>query len=422
MATPPPLGPQPPHGSGPYPPSGQPQAGGGQPYPYGAPAHPWGQGWGQPYPAREPAPPVNGFAIAGLVLGVLCFLPGIGLLLGVVGLLQIRRRGERGKGMAVAGIVLSTVGALLMTLAFTTGAARDAWHGLRDAASGTGGTFTVVMGECFDSSSGSLEGYAYDVEIVPCDGRHDAEVFAHFRMPESRGTDEYPGDGAITDVADDRCDEYAEAYAMDAWALPSDVDVYYFTPTRESWRYGDRAINCMFGNADPEGHLTGSLRQDETTLDEDQLAFLEADALLDDAFDGMPEAEYVEDDLAGYKAWAERVADTLERQADALRGHDWAPTAEKDVTDYADALDEARDEWEAAHEASDAEEFSDRWDDAYQLTDGARAITAREALGLATEPPTYDDEDTGGATAAATERTGPALRCDGTHSGEKGPA
>ncbi|MFE7841006.1 DUF4190 domain-containing protein [Streptomyces sp. NPDC057474] len=394
MATPPPFGPQPPHGGGPFPPPGQPPAVAGQPYPHQAPPQSWGQDWGQPYPALRPPPPVNGFAIAALVLGVLCFLPGVGLLLGIVALVQIRKKGERGKGMAVAGIVLSTIGALLMTLAFTTGGARDAWDGFRDAASGAGGTFSVARGECFDSRSGSLEGYAYDVDVVPCDREHDAEVFANFSMPEGA----YPGDGAVTDAADDQCYARSEMYAMDTWALPADVDVYYFTPTPQSWRYGDRVITCMFGNVDPEGSLTGSLRQDETTLDGDQFAFLEADAILNAAFDGVPDTEYVEDDLTGHKVWASQVVQALDQQTYALRGHDWEPSAAQAVTDYADALDQAREEWEAANKASDAEDFTDHWDKAHRLTDGSKAVTAREALGLATESPTYDDEDADGDT------------------------
>ncbi|WP_200306839.1 DUF4190 domain-containing protein [Streptomyces adelaidensis] len=391
MATPPHLGPQPPHGGGPFPPSGQPQAVSGQAYPYQVGPQPWGQAWGQGYPVAQPPRPVNGLAIAGLVLGVLCFLPGVGLFLGIVALVQIRKKGERGKGMAVAGIVLSTVGALLMTLAFTTGGARDAWDGFRDAANDTGTAFAVDKGDCFDTPSGSLESYAYDVDIVPCDGEHDAEVFANFSMPEGA----FPGDDAVTDAADEQCYARSETYAMDTWALPFDADVYYFTPTRQSWRLGDRLITCMFGNMDPEATLTGSLRQDETTLDDDQFAYLEADAILNEAYDGLPEAEYVEDDLAGHKVWASRVVQALERQTRALRAHDWEPSAEEAVTDYAEGLDKARDEWAAASKASDAEVFTEHWDKAHQLTDGPKAVTAREALGLAAESPTYDAEDTG---------------------------
>ncbi|MGW0846904.1 DUF4190 domain-containing protein [Streptomyces sp. NPDC002787] len=400
MATPPPLGPQPPQDGDPFSPPGQaqPQAQpyavcGPPPYPYGAAApQPWGQAWARPYPALQPPTPVNGLAIAALVLGVLCFLPGIGLLLGIVALVQIRKSGERGKGMAVAGIALSTIGALLMTLAFTTGGARDAWDGFRDAASSAGGAFSVDKGQCFDTPTGSLEGYAYDVDIVPCAGEHDAEVFADFLMPDG----DYPGDAAVTDEADEQCYERSELYAMDAWALPLDVDVYYFTPTRQSWRYGDRQITCMFGNVDAEGTLTGSLRQDGTTLDDDQFAFLEAEAILNDAFDKVPDTEYVEDDLTAHKVWASQVVRAHEQQTSDLRAHDWEPSAEKAVTDYAEAMDRAREEWEAASEASDADEFSDHWDKAHRLAIGPKAVTARKALGLAAESPAYDDEGTGG--------------------------
>ncbi|MDW8809051.1 DUF4190 domain-containing protein [Streptomyces scabiei] len=389
MATPPPLGPRPPQGGGPFPPPGQPYA---YPVPPESPGQAWGQAWGRAYPVPPPAPPVNGLAIAALVLGVLCFLPGVGLLLGVAALTQIRRKGERGKGMAVAGIVLSTIGALLMTLAFTTGGARDAWHGLRDAASGVGGTFSVATGECFDTPTGTLEGYTADVDVVPCDGEHDAEVFAGFSLPDGP----YPGDDAVAEAADDRCYARSESYVMDPWAFPADVDVYYFSPTRQSWRFGDREITCMLGNTDPEGSLTGSLRQDETTLDDDQLAFLKAGAILDDAFDKVPDTEYVEDDLAGHKAWASQVVRALKRQTTALRAHDWEPDAAQAVTDYAGALDRARGQWEAARRARDADAFTDHWDKAHRLTDGPKVVTAREALGLATEAPGYDGEGADG--------------------------
>ncbi|MGW0709060.1 DUF4190 domain-containing protein [Streptomyces sp. NPDC002643] len=376
MATPPPLGPQQPPGAPFAPP--------GQPHPY----RPQPQAY--PYPALNPPPPVNGLAITALTLGALCFLPGVGLVFGIVALTQIRRRGERGKGMAVAGIVLSTVGALLLTLALATGGARDAWNGFRDAASSAGTTFTVEKGECFDAPSGSLEGYAYDVDTVPCEGEHDAEVFANVPMPDG----DYPGDDAVTDVANEKCYDLSDRYAMDSWAFPAYVDVYYFTPTRQSWRYGDRQITCMFGNADAEAGLTGSLRQDETTLDADQYAFLEADAFLNDAYDAIPDTEYVEDDLPAHKEWAPKVVDALEQQTAALRAHDWDLGAEPAVTDYAKALDQAREEWQEAADAADAETFSEHWDKAYRLTDGPKVVTAREALGLATTPPAYDDEGT----------------------------
>ncbi|MFF6786043.1 DUF4190 domain-containing protein [Streptomyces sp. NPDC012510] len=394
MATPPPPEPQPPHRATPFSPPGQPQP---QPqqqpylYPYPATSQPWGHAaWRQTYPL-PPSSPLNGLAIAALVLGVLCFLPGVGLLLGIVALVQISKRGERGKGMAVAGIALSTIGALLMTLVFTTGGARDVWDGFRDVSSGAGGTFSVDKGECFDSPRGSLEEDVYDVDVVPCAGEHDAEVFAVFSLPEG----EYPGDAAVSDAADEQCYVRSETYAMDTWALPPDVDVYWFTPTRQSWRYGDREVICVFGDEEAEGSLTGSLRQDETTLDDDQFAFLEGEAILRDAFDGVPDTEYVEDDLTAHKVWAGQMVRALERQTSALRAHEWGHSAEEAVTAYVEALDRARVEWEGANRASDADDFSDHWDKSYGLTHGPKVVTARKALGLTAESPLYDGEGGG---------------------------
>ncbi|MEU3554235.1 DUF4190 domain-containing protein [Streptomyces fragilis] len=95
-----------PHGAGPYP-------HGPGPYPYGAPA---------PFGGFAPQkPPYNGLAITALVLGLLCCVPLAGVILGVIALVQIRKKGQRGKGLAVTGIVLSTIGTLFAVLFFTTG-------------------------------------------------------------------------------------------------------------------------------------------------------------------------------------------------------------------------------------------------------------------------------------------------------------
>ena len=59
------------------------------------------------------APPANGFAVASLVLGIL-WLWGVGailaLIFGYISLEQVRERGEGGRGIAIAGIVLGWVG------------------------------------------------------------------------------------------------------------------------------------------------------------------------------------------------------------------------------------------------------------------------------------------------------------------------
>ncbi|MFD8738097.1 DUF4190 domain-containing protein [Streptomyces sp. NPDC059618] len=411
MAIPPPPGPQqpegqyPPPGTPPYPhapyppypqgpspegpsPQGQYPQGPYQQYPYPGPYQPWGQGYS---PYNRPAP-FNGLAIAALVLGILCFLPAVGLVLGIVALVQIKKRGERGKGMAVAGMILSSIGIVLLALMVATGGARDFWDGFKEGASGSGNTFSLHKGECFDAPNGTLEGVAYDVDIVPCSGKHDAEVFAEATAHDGS----YPGDSAVSAEAGDMCYTLTDTYAMDGWAVPDDVDVYYFTPTRQSWGTGDREITCMFGNTDEHASLTGSLRKDSTTLDADQLAYLEAARVLNRAMDTAPDAQYVEDDLPGHKKWATRVSGALVKQTGLLRGHTFAPAAGERVAVLAKDLDRARKEWVKAAQAPDADTFYAHYDKALKLMAPDRTVTTRKALGLATTPPKEDQGGSGG--------------------------
>ncbi|MDQ0932383.1 DUF4190 domain-containing protein [Streptomyces turgidiscabies] len=388
MAIPPPPGPdQSPYPSYPGPsqshpqPYPQPQP---QPHPQ-APYAPWPQGYS---PYNNPTP-VNGLAIASLVLGILCFVPALGLILGIVALAQIRKRGERGKGMAVTGSVLSTVGLALWALLLGTGGLTGAWDGIKDAANDNNRTFSLDKGDCFDAPDGSLEGLAYDVDTVPCSGAHDGEVFASFRLPAGS----FPGDDRVTDLADDRCYSLEDRYAMDAWAIPDDVDVYYLTPTRQSWRLGDREVTCVLGNVDPNGSLTGSLRKDETTLDADQLAYLKAAHVLNAAMDSAPDEEYVEDDLPGHKKWAQRVTAALDEQAHLLTEHRFAAASAPSVAALVKDLRSARVEWAKAAGATDADTFYDHYDSGEKLLDVGRTVTARKALGLATTPPSNEQGD-----------------------------
>jgi len=394
VSIPPPSGPQPPAGSypqGPYPQGSYPQGPYQQPYGSGLPYQPWGQGY-SPYsrPAR-----FNGLAVTSFVLGILCCLPGLGLIFGLFALPQLKRRGERGRGLAIGGIVMSSIGIVLLVAFFGTNAAHDFWQGFKDGARdsrGSGVTFTVKKGECFNTPAGSLAGDAYDVDKVPCSGKHQAEVFAAFGLPAGG----YPGDDAITKSVEEKCYGLQGRYAMDSWAVPDDVDIYYFTPTRQSWRLGDREVICMFGNTDEKGTLTGSLRRDATTLTEDQLAYLRADAVLYDALATAPDTRYIEDDMPGNRKWAARVVTALTGQSRQLRTHTWQDGAAKPVAGQAGALERARGEWRMAADAADAGTFQLHYDRGGALLEGHAAVTARKALGLATTPPSRDVGDRGG--------------------------
>ncbi|MEU0249411.1 DUF4190 domain-containing protein [Streptomyces sp. NPDC006235] len=357
--------------------------------PYGPP--PWHQGaqgygpTGRPYGAPVS---VNALAVAALALGVLCFLPAAGLVLGLIALWQIRRNGQSGRGLAIAGAVLSSVGIALWAVALSTGVLSEAWEGFKDGAQGNE-SLSLEKGDCFDAPGG-LEGDTYDVDRVSCAGRHDGEVFAVVTLPGGA----FPGDAEITDIADERCYALQDQYAMDSWAMPADVDVYYLMPSRDSWRYGDRAISCVFGHGDAKGKLTGSLRGDPTTLGTDQVVFLSAANAVDAALYEEPE-DTAEDDLAGHRAWATQVHDVLGEQIEALRGHSWPSGAQKPVADLVKDMEDAREQWAKASTAGDPDTYYTHYDKAYAYVDGPATVTARKALGLATAPPTPGETEGG---------------------------
>lgn len=100
------------------PPPGGTQPYGTQPYePYGYPGHPYPP---YPYPYPYPVPRTNALAIASLVCAFL-FAP-LGIVFGHLSLSQIRRSGEDGRGLALAGLVIGyvvTIAAILAVVAAT---------------------------------------------------------------------------------------------------------------------------------------------------------------------------------------------------------------------------------------------------------------------------------------------------------------
>ena len=95
------------------PPPGQPYYGPQPPYPAYQQPYP-------PYPPYAQAPPTNGLAIAALVCGVGGFVIGVSfipaIICGHLARAQIRRTGEQGGGMALAGLIIGYVGIALFAV------------------------------------------------------------------------------------------------------------------------------------------------------------------------------------------------------------------------------------------------------------------------------------------------------------------
>jgi hypothetical protein len=75
----------------------------------------------QPYQAYPPVRPTNGLAVAALVCGIAAFFTGFtcipAIICGHMARRQIRRTGEQGDGLAVAGLILGYVSVVLFIVA-----------------------------------------------------------------------------------------------------------------------------------------------------------------------------------------------------------------------------------------------------------------------------------------------------------------
>lgn len=149
---------------------GSPQAGYGGGYP-GSPQ----PGYGGPgYPPGFP-PPTEGTAIAALVLAFV--LAPVGLVLGFVALSKIRRSGARGRGMAIAAVVVSAVALLVTALAvvalvvFSTGSEPQDITEPRSISADA-----IEAGHCSDLLD--IDEAGARVPVLPCDQAHDTEIVA----------------------------------------------------------------------------------------------------------------------------------------------------------------------------------------------------------------------------------------------------
>jgi Domain of unknown function (DUF4190)/Septum formation len=238
-----------------YPPQQyNPQGQYGQPDPYAQPPGqypPPGSQW-----ATQTPPPsgTNGFAVASLIFGI---LGGIlfGLIFGFVALGQIKKRNQKGRGMAIAGIVLSLVWTLACGGAIAYGALsepkRDTAGTVTDE--GSVSSIDLKLGDCLKKLP--AEGVVTAVDVVPCSQSHGAEVYAEFNLS---GTT-YPGSDAVIKQSEEGCTKRADAL-KDSAQKDDTLEIFYLYPhTSLVWNRGDHSVSCLVGSETKQ--YTGSLRK-----------------------------------------------------------------------------------------------------------------------------------------------------------------
>lgn len=226
---------------------------GQSPYGGASPPPPYGQPYGAPGPVPGPQNrKTNGFAIASLVFGIIGGVI-LSVIFGIIALVQINKRGQRGKGLAIAGLVLSAVWLLIIILivaaAVSTDTERDSTTG-EVVESGSVSIYNLQPGDCVSNvEEGRL---VVTLPVVPCAELHSAEVFAVFDLPAGP----FPGDTAIAGQSEQGCFDRLGGYSSEAFNDPA-TEVFYYSPSSDLWSRGDREVICLVSSPSP---TTGSIR------------------------------------------------------------------------------------------------------------------------------------------------------------------
>jgi hypothetical protein len=196
----------------------------------------------------------SGLAIASLVLGILGGAV-LAAIFGIVALGKIRDTGQKGRGLAIAGIILSCVWVVVAVAAVVTshGHAKGASNAQvgtnvsQSAAASSSGVVNVhglAVGNCFTASPTQP---VTSVTLIPCREAHGEQVFAVWEVAGSS----YPGN--LYQVAGQGCEERRASLTASA----SSLEISDLHPGQASWAEGDRVVYCLI--ISPAADLTSSL-------------------------------------------------------------------------------------------------------------------------------------------------------------------
>jgi hypothetical protein len=202
-----------------------------------------------PAPAPAPVstpPPVeqrtNGFAIASLITGLFGAAP-VGITFGVVALVKIRKRPQRGRGLAIGGLVASGVWLVLYAVVavLVLLAVRDGRTPLVPA--GHVSIEDLALGDCVDG----LTGEAVDtLPLAICEMPHEGEAYVVFDLPDGP----WPGEAAVDAQIEKRCTE-----GLAELTQPG-LSYQWFAPTEDEWPGFRRAVCIAY---DKDYLITGQV-------------------------------------------------------------------------------------------------------------------------------------------------------------------
>jgi Septum formation len=94
------------------------------------------------------------------------------------------------------------------------------------------------VGDCFDLKDPTAD-EVEDVTAVPCTAEHEYEVLFVGSFPSG----DYPPETTFETYVGNNCRPAFDAYIGKALA-ESELDIFWFYPTDDAWRSGDRSVQC----------------------------------------------------------------------------------------------------------------------------------------------------------------------------------
>jgi hypothetical protein len=170
----------------------------------------------------------NGWAIAAFVLGILGGTI-LSVIFAVVALFQIHDRRQRGRGLAIAALVISAAWIAIITSVIAYGISTQGK---------TVHATELTTGDCIkDGYESELPTW---VKRVRCDRPHHGEVFAVLTVTDATT---YPGE-ELLNARGDKCGPTFFDYAPNSPEGPTfRVAVAY--PSVDGWANGERSVVCV---------------------------------------------------------------------------------------------------------------------------------------------------------------------------------
>lgn len=221
---------------------------------------------------RGPGGAGRGPGIAALVLGIIAAFSGLlpfgfflalplAVIAAILAIVALRRNAARGQ--AITGLITAIVGIVGSVIWISVPASTpDLADSIRESVeqeireaseqemAGIN-IFDLGPGDCFDEPPGLAEGgVVHNVEVVPCNGLHDYEVFAATDYPDVDG---YPGEDTIIEFGYEHC--VGEAFAAYV-GVDYPASRYYTSfvyPEKLAWLDNREIICFLFDEAPMEG-------------------------------------------------------------------------------------------------------------------------------------------------------------------------